>query len=107
MFGVEKRSGIGTPVVDDDGDEGGGGDGLSPLPTLLDRGITLAVVQVHRVLSSLGRLHLLRPGNLFDCGLKLLFVLATVSPGISLPRWPLSQGRGCRRCQRRDWAGPR
>ena len=78
MLGVEERPGVGSPVADDDGDEGGGGDGLSSLTAPPDRGVALAVVQVDRVLSSLGSLHVLRPGNLVDCGVKLPFVLAVV-----------------------------
>ena len=64
MFGVEKRPSVGPSVGDDDGDEGGGGDGLSSLPAPLDCRVALAVIQVDRVLSSLGSLHFLRPGNL-------------------------------------------
>ena len=64
MFRVEKRPGVRSPVAHDDGDEGGGGDSLASLTALLDCGVALAVVEVDRVLSSLGSLHLLRPGNL-------------------------------------------
>ena len=90
MLGVEERPGVGSSVADDDGDEGGGGDGLSSLPAPLDCRVALAVVQVDGVLPSLGSLHVLRPGNLVDFGVKVQFVLAmaVVKPGISRPRWP-------------------
>ena len=47
MLGVEEGPGVGPGVVDHDGDEGGGGDGLAALPTPLDAGVTLAVIQSH------------------------------------------------------------
>ena len=64
MLGVEEGPGVGTGVVDHDGDEGGGGDGLAALPAPLDAGVTLAVIQSHRVVTSLGGLHILGPGDL-------------------------------------------
>ena len=66
MLGVEKRPGVGTTVVDDDGDEGRGGDSLSSLTAPLDCRVALAVVQVDGVVASLGSLHILSPGDLLD-----------------------------------------
>ena len=64
MLGVEEGPGVRPGVVDHDGDEGGGGDGLTALPAPLDAGVTLAVIQSHRMVTSLGGLHILGPGDL-------------------------------------------
>ena len=64
MLGVEEGPGVGPGVVDHDGDEGGGGDGLAALPAPLDAGVTLAVIQRHGVVTSLGSLDILGPGDL-------------------------------------------
>ena len=64
MFGVEERPGVGPGVVDHDGDEGGGGDGLSALPAPLDAGVALSVIQSHGVVTSLGGLDIFGPGDL-------------------------------------------
>ena len=93
MFRVEDRPGVRSPVADDDGDEGGGGDSLASLKALLDCGVALAVVEVDRVLPSLGSLHFLRPGDLQYWDFKLPLVLALPCPHlVFLPLQGLSHG---------------
>ena len=64
MLGVEEGPGVGPGVVDHDGDEGGGSDGLSTLPAPLDTRVTLGVIQGHGVVTSLSGLNILGPGDL-------------------------------------------
>ena len=64
MFRVEKRSGVGARIGDDDGDQRRRGHGFSSLPASLDGGVAFAVVQVHGVVSGLGNLRVFGPGYL-------------------------------------------
>ena len=64
MFRVEKRSGVGAGIGDDDGDQRRRGHGFSSLSASLDGGVAFAVVQVHGVVSGLGNLRVFGPGDL-------------------------------------------